>query len=301
MAKIIVSEANRQHLLERIKKRFKEKYTEEEANKHLDTIIKILEEQSPDDWRFTTSPVAKFLIHDHKSGFRILGRTYRNVGEYFLNDLENIQVDEQNIAKIKKDKRVEELANDYLELIKNPNADIVHELKTVYQRDMDIAELKHFYQTPRINLCHLIPVNARKIAMRPNAIITEKEELWVRQKELIQIPQNIDYLFFEKLTKEGIDKSKICIYTHDTNGNIKFCEEFKVCEEPMIINYSNPNLKALRTSSYWSLPTYIDAVYLDLKYKSEVSPLSLTKKESLIKFRIELIINYLKEKIHNKN
>ena len=162
MAKIIVSQANRQHLLERVKKRFNEKYTEEEANKHLDTIIEILKEQSPDDWRFTTSPVAKFLIHDHKSGFRILGRTYRNVGEGFLKELGKNQADRQNIVKTKKDERVEGLANDYLELIKNPNADIVHELKTVYQRDMDIAELKHFYQTPRINLCHLIPVSAKK-------------------------------------------------------------------------------------------------------------------------------------------
>ena len=46
---------------------------------------------------------------------------------------------------------------------------------------------------------------------------------------------------------------------------------------------------------------HIDTIYLDLKYKSEKYPISLTKEESLLKFRIEIIINYLKKEMRRNN
>ena len=119
------------------------------------------------------------------------------------------------------------------------------------------------------------------------------DELWVRQKELIKIPQEIDYLFFERLTKEGIDKSSVHVYTRDTQGNIKLYEEYQVCKEPIIVTKATL-LKGFHTASYWALPTYIDTLYLDLEYRSEKFPISLTEEELLLKFRIELIINFLK-------
>jgi len=42
---------------------------------------------------------------------------------------------------------------------------------------------------------------------------------------------------------------------------------------------------------------HIDTIYLDLKYKSEKFPISLTKEDSLLKFRIEIIINYLNKEM----
>ena len=66
----------------RAKKCFK--YSVKDPNGYIDNFIKVLDNQSPDDWRFTRSPVVKFLIYDPKSGFRILGRTYRRVGHDFL-------------------------------------------------------------------------------------------------------------------------------------------------------------------------------------------------------------------------
>lgn len=39
---------------------------------------------------------------------------------------------------------------------------------------------------------------------------------------------------------------------------------------------------------------HIDTIYLDLKYKSEKFPISLTEEELLLKFPIELVINFLK-------
>jgi len=41
-------------------------------------------------------------------------------------------------------------------------------------------------------------------------------------------------------------------------------------------------------------PEFETLACLDLKYKSEQFPASLTEEESLLKFRIELIIDYLK-------
>ncbi|MFH1939724.1 MAG: hypothetical protein ABIK21_06235, partial [bacterium] len=150
------------------------------------------------------------------------------------------------------------------------------------------------------DLSHLIPINARRIATRPNAIVTENNELWVRQSELIKIPQEIDYLFFERLTKKGIDKSCVHSYKHDFNGNIKLLQEYQVGKEPIYPSKTKfPG--DFHTASYWSLPTYIDTFYLDLKYKSEKFPISLTEEESLLKFRIEIIINYLKKEMEWSN
>jgi len=297
MAHIELSKKSREHMICRAKKRFK--CSDNDSNGYIDNFIKVIEDQSPDDWRFTRSPVAKFLIYDQKSGFRILGRTYRKIGHDFL---ENLKIAKLNINTAEKDhqKIAQKLAEEYLKIIQDPNAEIVHDLKTIYDQKMGIGELKHFYKSARIDLSHLIPINAKKIATRPNAIITEKNELWVRQKELIKIPQEIDYLFFERLTREGIDKSSIHIYTHDTQGNIKLYDKYQIYKEPIIVT-KKVSLKGFRTASYWSLPTYIDAVYLDLKYRSEKSPISLTKEDSLLKFRIEFIINYLKSKLLRSN
>ena len=45
----------------------------------------------------------------------------------------------------------------------------------------------------------------------------------------------------------------------------------------------------------------INTIYLDLKYKSQKYPISLTKEDSLLKFRIEIIINYLKKEMKWSN
>ncbi len=290
MAIIKITKESRKHLICRAQQRFN--CPPEDATKYIDNFIGVIKNQAPEDWRFTRSPVAKFLIYDEKSGFRILGRTYRDIGKDFL---ENLKITELTVNSPKREhqKVIQKLAQEYLEIIQNPNAKIIHELKTIYSKDKDIEELKHSYKSARIDLSHLVPINAKRIATRPNAIVTENNELWVRQKELIKIPQEIDYLFFERLTKEGIDKSYVHVYTHDFNGNIKLYKKYQACKG--LIYLSKAKLSgALHTASYWSLPTYIDTIYFDLKYRAEKFPLSLTEKELLLKFRIESIINFLK-------
>ena len=297
MAIIKITEESRKHLVNRAQQRFN--CQPKDAAEYIENFIEVLENQSPDDWRFTRSPVAKFIIYDQKSSFRILGRTYRDVGKDFLEKLKILKFIKNSPEK-EHQEAIRILAQEYLAIIQGPDAKIIHELKTIYSKDKDIGELKNSYKSARIDLSHLIPINARRIATRPNAIVTENNELWVRQKELIKIPQEIDYLFFERLTKEGIDKSYVYIYSHDFSGNIKLHQKYQTGKGPIYL-FKSKLSEDLHTASYWSLPTYIDTIYLDLKYRAEKYPLSLTEEESLLKFRIELIINYLKKEMEWSN
>ena len=297
MAIIKITEESRKHLVNRAQQRFN--CQPKDAAEYIENFIEVLENQSPDDWRFTRSPVAKFIIYDQKSSFRILGRTYRDVGKDFLEKLKILKFIKNSPEK-EHQEAIRILAQEYLAIIQGPDAKIIHELKTIYSKDKDIGELKNSYKSARIDLSHLIPINARRIATRPNAIVTENNELWVRQKELIKIPQEIDYLFFERLTKEGTDKSYVYIYSHDFSGNIKLHQKYQTGKWPIYL-FKSKLSEDLHTASYWSLPTYIDTIYLDLKYRAEKYPLSLTEEESLLKFRIELIINYLKKEMEWSN
>ena len=291
MAHIRVTPESRKHLIDRAQQRFS--CSRENASQYINSFIKVLRYQAPDDWRFTHSPVARFLIYDEKSGFRFLGRTYRDTGRDFLNELKQTTLPGESLPSEHHQKLIQKLARQYLDLLQDPAATIVHELKTIYSRDKDLSELKHSYRAARQDLPHLIPVDTKRIATRPNAIVTGDGELWVRQNEWIKIPQDVDYLLFQRLTRKGVDKSSVRLYSHDRNGNMKLVPSNAPRRGQVLP--SRPELPAgLHTGSYWSLPTRIDAIYLDLKYKAENFPASLTAKESLLKFRIELIINHLK-------
>lgn len=85
----------------------------------------------------------------------------------------------------------------------------------------------------------------------------------------------------------------IYIYAHDFSGNIKLYQKYQISKGPIYL-FKSKLSEDLYTASYWSLPTYIDTIYYDLKYRVEKFPLSLTEEELLLKLRIELIINFLK-------
>jgi len=97
MAFIIITEESRKHLICRAQQRLE--CSPEDATKYIDNFIEVLKNQSPDDWRFTRSPVAKFLIYDQKSGFRILGRTYRDIGKDFLEKLKVAKIAVNSLEK----------------------------------------------------------------------------------------------------------------------------------------------------------------------------------------------------------
>ena len=287
MAHVMVTDGNRKHLILRAKERFRKDPST--ASSHISRIISVLEKKAPGDWRFTRSPVAKFLIYDVDTGFRILGRTYRDIGKHLITELEAPTMD---------DETVKELADEYLRAIWKPNTQIIHELKTVYRALQDISDLKHTYRAVRRDLPHIVPIDAKRIAARPNAII-EDSELWVRQKELLSIEDSRhEYLLFERLAEDGIDKSHVRVYVYDVHGNIKHDEskDFAVPSNPHIsLNHGLPS--GFHTESYWSLPTYLDACYMDLDYKRRTSPASIMGKEALLLLRMELINTKVREKL----
>ena len=271
------------HLVERAEGRFNR--AKEEAAMCVQRIKKGLEEQAPDDWRFTTSPVARFLIWDESTDFRIVGRTYRD-SEHGRNVLRELG---------RPSLKVEALVEEYLRLIREPDARICHELKTILKRGRDITQLKQSYRLARVFLPHVIPIDARRVATRPNAVLTREQELWVRQNELLSLDDDKteEYLVFERLTPRGLDKSTIRICTHDLQGSLEFCES--IAGDPSPLYLSRHNLpSAFRTASYWSLPTYVDAVYMDLLYKAEryqegKAASDLTPEEALLLLRIETL------------
>ena len=287
MAHVIVTDNNRKHLILRAKERFREDPAT--ASSHIGRIMSVLEKKAPGDWRFTRSPVAKFLVYDTGTGFRILGRTYRDVGNDLVAKLEAPTLDDQTVKR---------LADEYLRAIGKPNTRIVHELKTVYKARQDISELKHTYRVARRDLPHIVPIDAKRIAARPNAII-EDSELWVRQKELMSIEDSgYEYLLFERLTQSGIDKSYVRVYIYDIHGNIRHdgSKDFAMPSKPHISpSHESPN--GFHTESYWSLPTYLDACYMDLDYKRREWPASITDKEALLLLRMELINIKVREKL----
>lgn len=87
-----------------IKCRIIERYGNLEADKILKRIEDAIENNVPDDWRFTESPTARFFIVDEESGVKILGLTYRDINrdivEEIQENIENTKYIFRNIDKL---------------------------------------------------------------------------------------------------------------------------------------------------------------------------------------------------------
>jgi len=259
-------EVNEDH----IKCRIIERYSNLEADKILERIKDAIEKNVSDDWCFTESPSARFFIADEESGVKILGLTYRDINGDIVQEIQkNIRNTEYIFENI------ERLTDRYIEGLKSPNAKIVHNLRTAYPKGEQgtIGEEKQVFLTIKERLAHTIAIQARKIAARPNAIVSKDREIWVRQhlNWLDLSDPNEEYLFFEKLTKSGIDRRFRRIYSYDVKGNIKKIEVDIDCTIDKLCNISIPKgdlsiLERYRTENYWTLPTYLDRRFIDLDF-----------------------------------
>jgi len=264
MANILINKT-KGHLVRRARERFG--LSDEQAKGLIQQVKETLEKQAPEDWRFTVSPTAIFFVayDPEDKDVRFVGRSYRDCGDKGSRIVDGLKV------KSLTPQDLNSLAQQYVSLLLSPRCQIYHELKTIYRKGQDLSEEKTIFSMVTSALTHIVPVGAKRVASRPNAII-RNGEIWARQGEYLDLSSETrahyqEHLIFERLTPKGVDKSIIHCYTLNKQGNLKFDHELK---RSMVSIGSTPGKGICgRTQSYWTLPTYVDAVYMDLKYAAE--------------------------------
>lgn len=239
----------------------------EQAAEAIRKLVQVVAEQAPDDWRFTSSPVAKFIIAYEPDGpdCRFLGRSYRDrrgAGKALCSRLSAETVSEFELGSVRAE---------YQKLLSASDCDILHELKTCYDRTQDESAEKRLFEGMKRLLPHVVPVEARRVARRPNALITGGE-LWARQGEFLDLSTGPkvykDMLLFMRLNDKGIDRSRQRLYSLDAGGKLELVAEpagTNVAQSAPGVQHP-PNH---RSQSYWMVPTYLDAVRFDLEYAKE--------------------------------
>lgn len=303
---------NEKHLVERALER--NGICQEKSKEHFRNLMKILKELIPEDWRFTVSPTAYFLISyqpEEKFDYRILGRSFRDKVD---NSKNGGTLGKEIILGLRspvlKRKELEALAKKYLELLNCCDCVIFHELKTILKKNAGISQEKNLQKTILGTIPQIVPLSEKRLANRPNAVILG-EEIWVRQGEYLNPDSKPlkEYLVFHRLFKEGVDKSRVKIFSLDEQGNLK--------EYPSENFAGKENIKGteakklwrlndnLRSQSYWTLPTFVDALYWDLLYKKGhwvevVSPdpeeeIGLNQRESFLLCRLENLLQLVRK------
>jgi len=295
MANIRLSDCP-EHLTLRATERYP--VTQAEAEKHLDRIIHILQNQAPQDWRFTRNPVGRFLVWDETSTFWVLGRSYRR-GESYQGDDALLIEEIKGLEKFAlNNKKLEKMTQAYLEMIHDPGAEIWHELKTVMKPGADISQAKQSFKRLVEEIPHVIPIRPKQRASRPNALINAKGELWVRQEEFPN-PNDpkTEYLAFEKLTEKGIDKKVENLYLFDRKGNLSYTGQ-TVRGRRSIHLKREPLPEGFRTESYWCLPTVVDAHYVDILYKMERHAEGIVPEDLKLWYNLDRIVARAKDTLN---
>jgi hypothetical protein len=258
--------ADKDHIINQAKKR----YGIEKFALILSRVISTLESQAPEDWRFTVSPSARFFVVDFESQVKILGFSYREAGVEIIKEIQEIII-KDDINNLKLDMYI----NIYLQNLCDPNKKIIHHLRTAYPKaEGEIGEEKRILSTIKSQISHVIPIQEKKFSARPNAIIMNNDELWVRQHYnwMNLTNPNKEYFLFEQLSHEGINKSRRKIFSYGVNGDIKEVCSLKGCpnqyDDCFLQIKKNDYLSiSFKTDTYWTLPTFLDRRLLDLDFR----------------------------------
>lgn len=276
-------EPNRPHMVERIMERYgKIVASSGDAENLIDRIIDVLERNTPVDWRFTESPSSRFFIVDQVTGARFMGFSFRESREPPRLGREIVKAVRDGLGNpsVIMD-RLGSFVAMYVEDVLNPELTIVHNIRTVYgsSERANIREEKHLFEQARSSVSHVIPLMSRKIASRPNAIVTEGGSLWVRQhlNWMGMEPNGREYYLFQPLTREGVEKGRFAIFSYFNEGRLErvgeerafHCGEFQraMDEEKGKI----PGKERIRSESYWKVPTYLDCRLIDLDFKERTT------------------------------
>ncbi len=257
------------HLLERAAER--SGLARDKAEVAVASVRTAIEQQAPEDWRFTTSPHGVFSIvyEPGTVNCRFLGRSFRDKDDQGEELIRRLQ------AETVSPEELDACAAAYRSLILSPDCTIYHELKTCYRGPMDISEEKQLFSRTKQALGHVVLMDEKRVGLRPNALVTEGE-LWVRQGELFDMSAGDkadyrEYLRFQPLSSKGIDKSRQRIYSINRQAHIRFEYEESAGPVPQTACTTRHNGQpGRRSQSYWLLPTRLDARYLDLCYARRV-------------------------------
>ncbi len=260
---------HRDHILQQIRERYKL----DNPRPLLDRVMAALQEQAPEDWRFTQSPAARFFVVDLATQVKILGVSYRDWGREIVHQVQQAVRADQVAEVIGK---LSQYSEGYVQGFYLPDLAVYHELMTAYPRQRgEIGEKKRMLAASKEQLEHAVPLQSKKLAARPNAIVVSATELWVRQHlNWVNLSNpNKEYYLCERLTPQGINKCRRRIFSYTSNGDVRL-EDIPVtgCPQPSSECYLHlakpPEFsQAYRTDAYWTLPTYLDRRLLDLDFR----------------------------------
>jgi hypothetical protein len=304
-------EVNQAHILERLDQRYPDS---EEPRTIVDRVTAVLEKNTPNDWRFTESPNSRFFIFDESSGAKFMGLSFRYSKELqqILHALHHEDLNDARAIWM----GLEEYAATYRQQVLRPDLKIIHDLRTVYpSRKGTIGEEMRLFERMRGGVMHTVPISARKISSRPNAVVSGENELWVRQymNWLGSGSRGTEYYLFHPLTSEGIIRSRYRIWSLTDQGHLKRAFDGRVaCDETCkIISQCKKKIspgRDIRSESYWKVPTNLDRRWIDLDYRKRMSPKNAASgKENLLNgrelselFFLEQILESARSKLNTK-
>ncbi len=251
----------------------RERYKIDDPQGMLTRVIAALRGQAPPDWRFTQSPAARFFVVDLATQVKILGVSYRDWGKEIVQEFQQ-EIQSDRVAALIA--ALPRYIESYVQGFYQPDVAICHELVTAYPpRKGEIGEKKRLFAAAKEQLAHAVPLQDKKLAARPNAIVVSEAELWVRQHlNWVNLRDpNKEFYLCERLTPQGIDKAKRRIFSYTSNGAVKpeadpvsgcprqYSECYLHLEKPSTCS------REYRTDAYWALPTYLDRRLLDLDFR----------------------------------
>lgn len=257
------------HILQQARNRYHLK----DPQAMLARVMAALQGQAPADWRFTQSPAARFFVVDLETQVKILGVSYREWGQEIVQEFQQaIQANQVAAVMV----ALPRFIKDYVQGFYRPDLAICHDLVTAYPPQKgEIGEKKRILAAAKEQLEHAVPLQEKKLAARPNAIVVSEAELWVRQHlNWVNLRNpNKEFYFCERLTPKGINKTQRRIFSYTSNGTVR-PEAIPVSGCPLQASECYLHLNkppefggAYRTDAYWTLPTYLDRRLLDLDFR----------------------------------
>ncbi len=268
---------NTKHLIERAADRVPTqdgapyRLAAEDLNRWRDGIL----DNAPDDWRFTERArdfVLTVVTESHQIKF--LGASSRwtrqasQLQSGVIAFARALSRNEEPRAKL-----LNQLANLYLHADCDTEAEIHHELKTVYSAHM--TPTPEFLAGEDEGSIVLAQSRVeRNLAQRPNAILLDlpgqSVELWVRQgnpyvRAFRQAIKSHSFCIFARLTREGIEEGHGQLWKTSGGGFVYRSGEAQCWPTPRPKVGAIP--RGFRSENYWRVPLHIDAWRHSLEFK----------------------------------